>query len=320
MAGPIERSTNLLPQFTRPRTFDYCAAVDGCRQMLWGFFKKMVIADNCAAAVNSIWATYDQQSGLMLILGALFFTFQIYGDFSGYSDIAIGVAKLFGINLKRNFNFPYFSRDIAEFWRRWHISLTTWFRDYIYIPLGGSRCARWKVMRNTLIIFLVSGLWHGANWTFIVWGLYHALLFFPLLWAGRNRQFRDNIPARWWIFPSLSDTLRMLGTFILAVIGWVIFRAETITQAGDYLARIITSIGSANFFVTTGTGQKRTLLFIALLLLVEWLQRDKQHALQLSHHGLLRTATARWAVYAGVIIAIYLYAPQEAAEFIYFQF
>lgn len=181
VAGPIERATNLLPQFYKSHTFNYAQAVDGCRQILWGFFKKMVVADNCATAVNLIWGNYTDQSGFTLLMGGFLFTLQIYGDFSGYSDIAIGTARLFGINLMRNFSFPYFSRDIAEFWRRWHISLTTWFRDYIYIPLGGSRCARWKVMRNTLIIFLVSGLWHGANWTFIMWGVYHALLFFPLM-------------------------------------------------------------------------------------------------------------------------------------------
>ena len=167
VAGPIERATNLLPQFYKSHTFNYAQAVDGCRQILWGFFKKMVVADNCATAVNLIWGNYTDQSGFTLLMGGFLFTLQIYGDFSGYSDIAIGTARLFGINLMRNFSFPYFSRDIAEFWRRWHISLTTWFRDYIYIPLGGSRCARWKVMRNTLIIFLVSGLWHGANWTSI---------------------------------------------------------------------------------------------------------------------------------------------------------
>ena len=164
VAGPIERATNLLPQFERQRAFDYTAAVDGMRQILWGLLKKIVVADTCAVAVNQIFANYQTLDSLNLVWGAFLFTFQIYGDFSGYSDIAIGTAKLFGINLLQNFNFPYFSRDIAEFWRRWHISLTTWFRDYIYIPLGGSRCSKWKSFRNTMIIFLVSGLWHGANW------------------------------------------------------------------------------------------------------------------------------------------------------------
>jgi len=170
VAGPIERATNLLPQFQKKRVFDYSQAVDGCRQILWGLFKKMVVADNCAIYVDKVFSTYQDQSGSTLLLAAILFAFQIYGDFSGYSDIAIGTSKLFGIKLMRNFNVPYFSRDIAEFWRRWHISLTTWFRDYIYIPLGGSRCSKLKIVRNTFIIFLVSGLWHGANWTYIAWG------------------------------------------------------------------------------------------------------------------------------------------------------
>jgi D-alanyl-lipoteichoic acid acyltransferase DltB (MBOAT superfamily) len=184
VAGPIERATNLLPQFLKKREFDYDTAVDGMRQILWGLFKKIVVADNCAVYVDQVFSTYTNQTGSTLLLAAIFFTFQIYGDFSGYSDIAIGTAKLFGIRLMRNFNVPYFSRDIAEFWRRWHISLTTWFRDYVYIPLGGSRVNKAKVVRNTFIIFLVSGFWHGANWTFIAWGAYHAILFLPLILTG----------------------------------------------------------------------------------------------------------------------------------------
>ena len=181
VAGPIERASNLLPQFLSERRFDYAVVVDGMRQILWGLFKKMVVADNCAMVVNIVFADYERYDGATLMLGAVLFAFQIYGDFSGYSDIAIGSAKLFGIRLMQNFNYPYFSRDIAEFWRRWHISLTTWFRDYVYIPLGGSRCGRWITIRNTFIIFLISGLWHGANWTYVCWGVYHALLFFVLL-------------------------------------------------------------------------------------------------------------------------------------------
>lgn len=176
VAGPIERATNLLPQFQKERKFDYGNAVDGLRQMLWGFFKKMLIADNCAIAVNWIWANQSGQHSFVLLIGAILFTFQIYCDFSGYSDIAIGCARLFGIKLMRNFNYPYFSRSIPEFWRRWHISLTTWFRDYIYFPLGGSRCSKGKTIRNVFVVWGVSGLWHGANWTFVFWGLYHAFL------------------------------------------------------------------------------------------------------------------------------------------------
>lgn len=316
VAGPIERATNLLPQFYRPRSFDYGQAVDGCRQMLWGFFKKMVVADNCAAAVNLIWSDYAGQSGFTLLMGGIFFTFQIYGDFSGYSDIAIGTARLFGINLMRNFNFPYFSRDIAEFWRRWHISLTTWFRDYIYIPLGGSRCARWKVMRNTMIIFLVSGFWHGANWTFIVWGAYHALLFFPLMLLGMNRKYTGAV-AEGNLLPSLKEAGQMLLTFFLAVIGWIIFRAENIRQAWDYLGRMcsasILDVGS----LTKG---RSALVYIFILLCVEWVQRDRQHALQFSSDsGLLRYRLCRLGFYYLLAVAVCLLAGKQET-FIYFQF
>lgn len=195
VAGPIERATHLLPQIQKPRAFDYARAVDGMRQILWGFFKKIVIADNCAIYVNQIFASSEDHTGSTLLIAAVLFAFQIYGDFSGYSDIALGTARLFGIELLRNFSFPYFSRDIAEFWRRWHISLSNWFRDYLYIPLGGSRGGKWQAVRNTIIIFLVSGFWHGANWTFIAWGAFHALLFLPLLLLQKNRQNTNDVAA-----------------------------------------------------------------------------------------------------------------------------
>ena len=197
VAGPIERATHLLPQIKVKREFSYEKAVDGMRQILWGLFKKMVIADNCAVFANQIFANSATASGSELVLGALFFTFQIYGDFSGYSDIAIGTARLFGFSLMRNFNYPYFSRDIAEFWRRWHISLSSWFRDYLYIPLGGSQGGMWMKVRNTFIIFLVSGFWHGANWTFIVWGLLNAIYFLPLLLQNKNRSNLGEIEMGW---------------------------------------------------------------------------------------------------------------------------
>ena len=314
VAGPIERATNLLPQFYRSRTFSYAEAVDGCRQMLWGFFKKMVVADNCAVAVNLIWENYTHESGLTLLLGGLLFTFQIYGDFSGYSDIAIGTARLFGIHLMRNFNFPYFSRDIAEFWRRWHISLTTWFRDYIYIPLGGSRCSRWKVMRNTLIIFLVSGFWHGANWTFIVWGAYHAFLFFPLMLLGLNRKYTD-VVAKGRLLPSVKEALQMGFTFLLAVIGWIIFRAESITQAWDYLSRIC----SPSILHFSSFPGKRALLYTFILLTVEWLQREKQHGLQMEGAAICNQLIVRYVIYYIIIISLVLFAGEQGT-FIYFQF
>lgn len=313
VAGPIERATNLLPQFLVPRTFDYSKAVDGMRQILWGLFKKMVVADNCAVAVNLIFDDYQLLNGLDLFLGAVFFTFQIYGDFSGYSDIAIGAARLFGINLMRNFNFPYFSRDIAEFWRRWHISLTTWFRDYIYIPLGGSRCKKWKVARNTLIIFLVSGFWHGADWTFVCWGAFHALLFFPLFILGRNRKYTD-VVACGKRLPSLKEAGQMLATFSLAVVGWILFRAETIHQAWDYMVCMVT-----RFHPAMPEYGKKALIYILILLIIEWLQREKQFGLQFDAEGIFRYRAVRWGAYYALFIGSILCAGTQE-EFIYFQF
>lgn len=314
VAGPIERATNLLPQFLVPRKFDYAKAVDGMRQILWGLFKKMVVADNCAVAVNMIFDQYQSLDGFTLFIGGLLFTFQIYGDFSGYSDIAIGTARLFGINLMRNFNYPYFSRNIAEFWRRWHISLTTWFRDYVYFPLGGSRRGKWKTIRNTFIIFLVSGMWHGANWTFICWGAYNALLFMPLLIAGRNRRF-TGVVAQGRLLPSFKELLQIVVTFLLVVIGWIIFRAENINDAFNYITLMVT-----DFTPHLPEHGKSALLYIAILMIVEWLHRDRQFGLQISDGGgLLARRTVRWTTY--VILALFtLLCAGTQEEFIYFQF
>ncbi len=321
VAGPIERATNLLPQFQKPRTFDYDKAVDGCRQMLWGFFKKIVIADNCAVYVNQVFENYQDQSGSTLLLAAIFFTFQIYGDFSGYSDIAIGCARLFGINLMRNFNFPYFSRDIAEFWRRWHISLTTWFRDYIYIPLGGSRTTKAKVIRNTFIIFLVSGFWHGANWTFIAWGAYHALLFLPLILLGKNRKYTNVVASKedgtLSMIPSIRETFQIFLTFGLAVVGWIIFRAETFPDAFEFMARI------CDISLLTLPIRKKFLLRIVILILfmliVEWLQRDKQHGLEIRGQKIFHYGFVRKLFYLLLLLMILQFGAEEQA-FIYFQF
>ena len=315
VAGPIERATNLLPQFQRERQFDYAKAVDGMRQILWGLFKKLVIADNCASAVNAFWTEYNDLSGLSLLAIGILFTFQIYSDFSGYSDIAIGCARLFGISLKQNFNFPYFSRSIPEFWRRWHISLMTWFRDYIYFPLGGSRCARWKVIRNTLIVFFVSGLWHGANWTFICWGLYHACLIAIYILLGINTKSKD-VVAQGRLLPSVREFCQLAITFCLAVVGWIIFRSENMPQAYEFLSRMFTTMFDQGLYIAHG---KRYLIWGFLMLLVEWLQRDKQHALQLSHQGLFRYAPARFALYAVLVYIMFLYAG-TVQTFIYFQF
>jgi len=316
VAGPIERATRLLPQFYHPRAFDYATAVDGCRQILWGLFKKMVVADNCAAAVNRIWENYPDESGFTLLLGGIFFSFQIYGDFSGYSDIAIGTARLFGIRLMQNFNFPYFSRDIAEFWRRWHISLTTWFRDYLYIPLGGSRCGRWKMLRNTFVIFLISGFWHGADWTFIAWGIYHALLFLPLILSGRNRRHTEDVVANGRLLPTVKEGCQILCTFFLVQIGWIIFRAENIGQAWDYFSH---ACRPSLFHLHSFPYSRLPLLYIFILLLAEWMQRNKRHALQLPSGEGVRGKVVRWGCYYLLLLLI-LFSAGSQQTFIYFQF
>lgn len=309
VAGPIERATNLLPQFQKRRAFDYSTAVDGTRQILWGLFKKMVIADNCADIVDKVWADYSSQSSVMLVIGAILFAFQIYGDFSGYSDIAIGTAKLFGIKLMRNFNVPYFSRDIAEFWRRWHISLNTWFVDYIYIPLGGSREGKWKSFRNTMVIFLVSGLWHGANWTYVTWGAFHAFCLLPLLLMGKNRRFRDTV-ADGSLLPSLQDAARILGTFALAVFGWIIFRANSLKEFADYCSCMIT-----NLYIKTPIEGKKALFFVLVMLIVEWINRSKEHPFQIA----INSRVIRWGFYL-LIALLCLTQAGHQVQFIYFQF
>ena len=317
VAGPIERAKNLLPQFQRDRHFDYVQAVDGCRQMLWGFFKKVVIADSCATDLNPLWNSYADFSGINLWLLALLFTFQIYCDFSGYSDIAIGCSRLFGIRLLSNFNYPYLSRSIPEFWRRWHISLMTWFRDYVYIPLGGSRCAQWKVIRNTFIVFGVSGLWHGANWTFVCWGLYHGSLIVLYKLLHINTKDKD-ILATGRRLPSLKDLSRVVVTFGLAVIGWVIFRAETISQAWDFVSRMFLTAFN-DFHPRLGT--RHTIFAILLLMIVEYLQRDKVHVLQFSDNRLFRPAAVRWSIYLVLFAVIFYFSfINVGQEFIYFQF
>ncbi|MDR0973177.1 MAG: MBOAT family protein [Prevotellaceae bacterium] len=313
VAGPIERATNLLPQFYVRRTFDYAQAVDGLRQILWGLFKKMVIADNCAVIANEAFANYATASSSTLLVGIFCFTLQIYGDFSGYSDIAIGVARLFGFRLMRNFNYPYFSRDIAEFWRRWHISLTTWFRDYIYIPLGGSRVSKMKVVRNTFIIFLVSGFWHGANWTFIGWGLYHAILFLPLILLGKNRKYTNTV-AEGRLLPTGKEFLQLLLTFVLAMIGWILFRAETITEAWQYAIRIFTP---SLFCMPDVTMGRSFPLFILFFFIMEWIGRANQHALE--HLPWAKSRLVRWGFYYALTAVTLVFGGTEQ-EFIYFQF
>ena len=314
VAGPIERATNLLPQFQQQRHFDYAKVVDGMRQMLWGFLKKLVIADNCATIVNDYWGLYAELPGLTLFLLCVLFSFQIYCDFSGYSDIAIGCARLFGFNLMRNFNYPYFSRSIPEFWRRWHISLTTWFRDYVYFPLGGSRCDKWKVVRNVYIVWGISGLWHGATWTYVCWGLFHATLLVIYNLLGINTKYK-NVVAYGHYLPNVKEALQMALTFFLVVIGWIIFRAETMTQAVGYLSAMV----SNKFFDASMLYGKDYFFFGLILLLIEWLQRDKQHTLQFTDIKPFKYRLVRWGVYYLILLIITKYAG-SSQTFIYFQF
>jgi alginate O-acetyltransferase complex protein AlgI len=316
VAGPIERATHLLPQIQQKRKFEYPRAIDGLKQILWGLFKKVVIADNCAYFANNIFDNYSQYSGSTLIIGALFFTFQIYGDFSGYSDIALGTARLFGIDLLKNFSFPYFSRDIAEFWRRWHISLSTWFRDYLYIPLGGSKGGVWSKVRNTFVIFLISGFWHGANWTFIVWGLLNAIYIMPSILFKTNRTNLDTV-ASGKNFPSINEFIQMSSTFILTVFAWIFFRCSSVNQSFNYIAKIFsTSIFSVPYY-KKGTQSLIVIFLVILFIILEWNGREQAYAIKKAYYS--RKRWVRWLFYYVIIIIIFLFAGSNQ-QFIYFQF
>jgi D-alanyl-lipoteichoic acid acyltransferase DltB (MBOAT superfamily) len=314
VAGPIERAANLLPQFNRNREFNYCNAVDGCKQILWGFFKKIVIADSCAKYADLIFNNFNEYCGIVLLLGALFFTIQIYGDFSGYSDIAIGVSKLFGFTLMQNFAFPYFSRDIAEFWRRWHISLTTWFRDYVYIPLGGSRMGTAISIRNTFIIFLLSGFWHGAKWTFVLWGLINALYFLPLLLTKNNRKNLD-IVAAGRLFPTIKELFSIIITFCLTLFAWIFFRSENVSHSLKFISRIFTK----PFFSVSALPINKEMIFrmviIMLFVITEWFGRENKYAIE----NIRINNRLRWILYYGIVGCILLFSG-TAQTFIYFQF
>jgi alginate O-acetyltransferase complex protein AlgI len=313
LAGPIERAANMLPQFVKKRTFDYEFAKDGLRQILWGLFKKIVVADTCATQVNYIFGNYHQLSGFTLFIGAIFFAFQIYGDFSGYSDIAIGSAKLFGFKLMRNFAFPYFSRNIAEFWRRWHISLSTWFRDYLYIPLGGNRGSKWQQIRNGLITFTVSGFWHGANWTFVIWGFLNGLYYVPgILFGNIKKKKAENkeIIAHNRRFPTVPEIGGVLLTFGLTLIAWVFFRSPDIHSAFAYLGRMVTFTFNRQEFMLYNN-----LLLVLILLIIEWNTRENEHPLKIDRFPLI----LRWATYYTMSALIFLYFREEVT-FIYFQF
>lgn len=316
VAGPIERATHLLPQFYVKRVFDSKKAVDGLRQILWGLFKKIVIADNSAEFANQIFNNSSSYNGSTLALGAFFFSIQIYGDFSGYSDIAIGTSRLFGFDLMRNFAFPYFSRDIAEFWRRWHISLSTWFRDYLYIPLGGSKGGINSKIRNTFIIFIVSGFWHGANWTFVIWGALNALYFLPLLLSNRNRNNLEIVASGKYL-PSIAEIFKMATTFSLTLFAWIFFRAENVGHAFKMISKIFSKslLKIPNF-----PGIDRAfyvIITIIIFFVIEWLGREEPYAIGNLENKVSKPI--RWALYYGLLIAIALYGNSQQ-EFIYFQF
>jgi D-alanyl-lipoteichoic acid acyltransferase DltB (MBOAT superfamily) len=312
VAGPIERATHLLPQIQKKRVFDYAKASDGLKQILWGLVKKVVIADNCAEYVNMIFNNSDDYQGSTLLVGAVLFAFQIYCDFSGYSDIALGTARLFGIELLRNFAFPYFSRDIAEFWRRWHISLSSWFRDYLYIPLGGSKGGIYSKVRNTFIIFIVSGFWHGANWTFIMWGLLNAIFIMPSIFFNTNRN-NIEIVAKGKILPSLKEFLSIMITFAMAVFAWIFFRAEDLPHAFAFISEMF----SSSFFGAPDIFPKKLFLMIFIFMMIEWIGREDQHGL--ATFGSKWPPLIRYAFYYFLIIVFALMGGDEQ-QFIYFQF
>lgn len=303
VAGPIERASHLLPQMQRPRTFDYGQAADGMRQMLWGYAKKVIVADSCGQIVDQVWGDVSHTGSVQLLVTGVLFAIQIYGDFSGYSDIAIGCAKLFGIKLSHNFAYPFFACDMRQVWRRWHISLMSWFKDYVYIPLGGSRCqSAWRNHLNLLVVFLLSGLWHGANWTFVLWGGYNALL---VMLSPRRPLFSG----------SAGRLVATVVTFLLFALGFVIFRAPDVHQLGDYMIQMCSGTSG----IVYGW---HAMAYSALMLLVEWFNRHQQHGLQMAGRGIMRYRACRWLLYyalAMIVIAFYLTANHQTA-FIYFRF
>ena len=318
VAGPIERANNLLPQFYKKRDFHYELGVSGVQQILWGLFKKMVIADNCAEYANLIFNNYQDYNGATLLLGSIFFTFQIYGDFSGYSDIAIGTSKLFGFKLMRNFATPYLSRDIAEFWRRWHISLSTWFRDYLYIPLGGSRGSTVAQVRNVFIIFIVSGFWHGSNWTFIAWGALNAFYFLPLLLLKKNRTNVSNVVAEGKTFPTIKELLQISSTFTLTAFAWIFFRADNLNHACGFIAGIFTKgILMRPSFVGIESGFF-VLIMILIFIVIEFVNRNK--SIPLSHSKFKGNFLYDISSIVIMSLSIYFLYNDTPVEFIYFQF
>jgi D-alanyl-lipoteichoic acid acyltransferase DltB (MBOAT superfamily) len=316
VAGPIERASNLLKQINTKRIFKYSQAASGLKLILWGFFKKLVIADSLAPIVDDIFANYASYPASTLILGVCLFSFQVYGDFSGYTDIAIGTAKLFGIELMSNFKFPNFSRNIAEYWQRWHVSLSTWFRHYLYIPLGGSRVGKLKSIRNICIIFLVSGLWHGANWTFVFWGAIHALLYIPVFLMGRNRLYANNVIAENSWFPTIKEVLQVILTFVLVTFSRIFFRSPSISDAFSYIQHIIDNFTYQAYVHPMGYRMLDFYVLIGLFTVYEYLiRKDERNPFKFTN------PIVRLLLYAIIIISILLFYDDGVnRSFIYFQF
>ena len=319
LAGPIERPTNLIPQIQKNRVFEYDLAVDGCRQMLWGLFKKVVIADNCALYVNQVYGDYTNQSGSTLLLAAILYTIQIYGDFSGYSDMAIGSAKLLGFRFRDNFLFPYFSRNMNEFWRRWHISLNTWFVDYVYIPLGGSRNGKWHTIRNIMIVFLLSGLWHGADWSFVAWGAYHGLLLVLLILLNRNTKY-EQVVAYDKVLPSFKELAQMLLVFALATMGWILFRADNMTQAWDIITKICSKSLLTVPWLINRFYYVPVFVYIMLCAVLEWIYRKKDFVWQDIQYNKLFRRTYVCVILYALFFFFTIAMRGGAVDFIYFQF
>lgn len=316
LAGPIELSHSFLPQICSRREFDYDQSVDSVRQILWGLFKKVVVADQCAIYVDNVYCNYSTQCGSALLIAAVLYSFQIYADFSGYSDISIGVSRLLGFKISPNFQTPYFSRSIVEFWRRWHISLTTWFKEYVYFPLGGSRCSLYKVVRNTSVVFILSGLWHGANWTYLIWGIYYALLFLPLVLTGRNKRYKSGaVDGK--DHAGLNDFVQIISTFFIVMIGWIIFRAENISSAIDFFCGMFQwgTLRAGYRFLTWPDVRLDTLLVI-MMVVIEWFSRGQETPLMvLKGKGKVIPSL----VYIGLSIMIFWFWT-DSSMFVYQQF
>ncbi len=317
VAGPIERASHLLPQFEQKRTFTYEQGVDGLRQILWGLFTKVVIADNCAIYANYIFENSDTLSGSTLLIGTIFFTFQVYGDFSGYSSIAIGIAGLIGFNLKQNFANPFFSRDMTELWRRWHITLMSWFRDYVYVFLSHIKMFNWNKKTKILVLFLLSGFWHGANWTFILFGLYNGIL--VVFDMHSNKKYKHHkIVAYDRMLPNFYESIRMIRTFILFMLGGVFFRSETVDQSILIFRKIL----SSSLFEIPTLNQKLPsvipiVILTIIMLLKDWIGRRDKHTL--TNFTIQQPRMIRHAFYYIILFCIAYFGGKQQA-FIYFQF